>query len=310
MPVLETTERISVDRDRIIPRSLLRHRPIALDAEDQGKGKQDKQEKPDKQDKQDKQTSEPTGIVPVAQRASRMRPKQTEDGQEVEEWKSAGAKDAKDAKDAKEGEKKSGRAATKATPAPITADTADVITKETVTPAGKKLSRLPRAKKQASADKPWYTRPAFYLAVGMVSMLALWALVTMVANWWSVKMDDIQYGRPRTFQTDAVVGHNDSQSNPSHFIAINLNGRIEIIEFPGGDGSKARIYIGPQLYGNGEELVPVTLSFVDINGNHHPDMIVHFQDTQIAFVNENGGFRPATPQELQAIQSYLQRHGG
>lgn len=304
MPVLETTERISVDRDRIIPRSLLRHRPIALDAEDQGKGKQDKQEKQDKQDKQDKQekqTSEPTGIVPVAQRASRVRPKQTEDDQEVEEWKSAGAK---------ESEKKSGRTATKVTPAPTEPDTADVTTKETVTPAGKKLSKLPRAKKHAHAGRPWYTRPAFYLAVGMVTMLALWALVTMVANWWSVKMDDIQYGRPRTFQTDAVVGHNDSQSNPSHFIAINLNGRIEIIEFPGGDGSKARIYIGPQLYGNGEELVPVTLSFVDVNGNHHPDMIVHFQDTQIAFVNENGGFRPATPTELQAIQSYLQRHGG
>jgi len=151
--------------------------------------------------------------------------------------------------------------------------------------------------------------PLVFLGIGMITMLALWTLVTTVANWWSVKWDDIQYGRPRTFQIDAVVGHNDAPSNPSHFIVINLYGRIEIIEFPGGDGSKARIYIGPQLYGTGSDLVPVTLSFVDVSGNGHPDMIVHFENTQIVFVNENGGFRPATPQELPTIQRYLQQHG-
>jgi len=80
-------------------------------------------------------------------------------------------------------------------------------------------------------------------------------------------------------------------------------------KFPGGDGSKTRIYIGPQLYGTGSDLVPVTLSFVDVSGNGHPDMIVHFENTQIVFVNENGGFRPATPQELPTIQRYLQQHG-
>jgi len=80
-------------------------------------------------------------------------------------------------------------------------------------------------------------------------------------------------------------------------------------KFPGGDGSKTRIYIGPQLYGTGSDLVPVTLSFVDVSGNGHPDMIVHFENTQIVFVNGNGGFRPATPQELPTIQRYLQQHG-
>src|SRR5207245_11195360 len=110
---------------------------------------------------------------------------------------------------------------------------------------------------------------------------------------------------PRTFQIDAVVGPNDSSSNPSHFIALNLNGRIEVIEFPGGDASKARIYIGPQLYGNGQDLIPVTLSFVDVNGNHHPDMIIRFQDTNIVYINDQAGFRPADPSEIQAVEQYL-----
>jgi hypothetical protein len=98
-------------------------------------------------------------------------------------------------------------------------------------------------------------------------------------------------------------------SNPSHFIALNLHGRIEIIEFPGEDASKARIYIGPQLYGAGSDLVPVTLTFVDVNGNHLPDMIVHFQETRIVYINADGGFRPATPNELHAVERYLQQHG-
>ncbi len=48
-----------------------------------------------------------------------------------------------------------------------------------------------------------------------------------------------------------------------------------MIEFPGGDAVHARIYLGPQLYGSGSDLVPVTLSFVDVSGHHQPDMLVH-----------------------------------
>ena len=151
--------------------------------------------------------------------------------------------------------------------------------------------------------------PLLLLGLGMIAMLVLWTLLTLAVTWWNTTWDDIHYGRPRTFQIDAIVGHNDSSSNPSHFIAMNLNGRLEVIEFPGGDASKARIYRGPQLYGNGDNLIPVTLSFVDVNGNHRPDMILHFQDTRLVYINENGGFRPATPDELPTIERYLQQHG-
>ncbi len=151
--------------------------------------------------------------------------------------------------------------------------------------------------------------PLLYLGIGMIAMLALWTLLTMAIGWWNTTWDDLHYGRPRTFQIDAVVGQNDSANNPSHFIALNLNGRVEAIEFPGGDASKARIYIGPQLYGNGQELIPVTLSFADVNGNHQPDMILHFQDTRLVYSNEKGGFCPANPNELHTVEQYLQQHG-
>ena len=73
--------------------------------------------------------------------------------------------------------------------------------------------------------------------IGMVVMLALWIGGNMLLTWWTITQDDWHYGRPRTFQTDAVVGHADSPAQPSHFIAINFNRHVEIIELPGGDSS-------------------------------------------------------------------------
>jgi len=132
-----------------------------------------------------------------------------------------------------------------------------------------------------------------FVGLAIFIMIIGWIAFNALGNWWQVTQDDLQYGRPRTFQTDAVVGHNDSPTNPSHFIVINLNHHIIIIELPGGDSSKARIYNGPVLIGQGQDLTPVTLSFKDMNGDGLPDMIVNVQDAHFVFINEKGTFRPA-----------------
>jgi len=136
-----------------------------------------------------------------------------------------------------------------------------------------------------------------YVGVAMLVMLIGWIAFSSLASWWQVTQDDWHYGRPRTFQTDAVVGHNDSDTNPSHFMAVNLQRHVEIIEMPGGDASKAKIYVGPVLIGQGQDLAVVTLNFKDVNGDGNPDMIVNIQDSRFVFINENGGFRPAHPGE-------------
>src|SRR5260370_11857968 len=105
----------------------------------------------------------------------------------------------------------------------------------------------------------------------MIAMLALWILLSTTVSWWNTTWDDIHYGRPRTFQIDAFVGHNEAGGTPSHFIAINLNGRIEVIELPGGAGSKARIYLGPPLYASEDDLIPVTTIFLLLIADHRPD---------------------------------------
>jgi len=239
----------------------------------------------DKTAKTGKESAIPsTSTTPVAQRASRLRPKNTDVAEDISEWQRE-----------ETDETRTGRK----TAVPRQVDT-----------TSQKLPKAPKSARIRSKRRFWYgAHPLLYLGVGMIAMLALWTLLSSAMSLWNTTWDDLHYGRPRTFQIDVPVGHNETTGTPSHFIAVNLNGRIEIIEFPGGDGSKARIYLGPQLYGAGDDLIPVTLSFADVNGDHLPDMIIHFQSSRIVFINDQGGFRPLRPEERVPVQQFLQRTG-
>ena len=139
--------------------------------------------------------------------------------------------------------------------------------------------------------------PLVAIILGMTMMALLAFTISSVGSWWQLHQQDATYGRPRTFQVDAVVGHNDSAANPSHFIFLNLNRHVVIIEMPGGDTSKARIYNGPTLFGDGQDLTPVTAEFRDVNGDGRPDMIVHIQDQTLIYINDGTQFRPMNPGE-------------
>ncbi|MBV8695560.1 MAG: hypothetical protein JO125_00420 [Chloroflexi bacterium] len=172
-----------------------------------------------------------------------------------------------------------------------------------VAPPPKSSPTMPRSKKPPlQGHGQQQIHPLLYLGIGMLAMLVLWMALSALFGWFATTLDDLHYGRPRTFQTDAWVGHNEQTGVPSHFIALNLHGRIEVIELPGGDGTRARIYVGPQLYGSGSDLVPVTLSFKDVNGDHKPDMIVHFEGNYVVFINDQGGFRPPQPSEHYSVR--------
>ncbi len=130
-----------------------------------------------------------------------------------------------------------------------------------------------------------------YVGVGMIAALALWVTASTLLAWGSNKYNDIVYGNPRTFQTDAVVGHNnDSNLHPSHFIALNLHGQVIIIELPAGDPTKSIDYIGPSLIAVGDEKIPITLTFGQVNGDKKVDMIVHIQDKVVYFCNNGTKF--------------------
>lgn len=128
------------------------------------------------------------------------------------------------------------------------------------------------------------------VAGGMMLAVILMLLAQVLVGWVGNTWNNVRYGYPRTYQVDAVVGHQDSALHPSHFIALNLHGQVEIIEFPGGDVSHARVYVGPQLSGPGAELLPVTLRFVTPPHAHLPNMVVLVDDSRFVFVNAHGTF--------------------
>ncbi len=137
--------------------------------------------------------------------------------------------------------------------------------------------------------------PLIAVLLGMSVAILFVVGLSIVGSWWRVYQDDLHYGRPRTFQFDAVVGHEDSLRNPTHFILLNLNRHVEIIELPGGDGAHARIYLGPTLFGDGQDLTPITGEVRDANGDGKPDLVVHIQDQTLVFINDGTEFRPQQP---------------
>ncbi len=136
------------------------------------------------------------------------------------------------------------------------------------------------------------------LGVGVLATIVLWMFGVSAVAWGNQRYNDFRYGTPRTYQTDAYVGHNESTDHPSHFIAVNLNRQAIVIEFMGGDPSKSVNYVAPlYIEGDGGNLAPVTVDFRDVNGDKKPDMIIRVhlpnQDQPFVFINDGHRFRPS-----------------
>ena len=131
-----------------------------------------------------------------------------------------------------------------------------------------------------------------WLCVGIIVMLVGWWLLSWVANWWQGVTDNWQYGTPRTFQTDHYVGLGDSPAHPDHFIALNLHGVIEVIQLNPQDHTKDTVYV---LTSVGNESLPASLSFRDVDGDGKMDIVVTIGDSNpytIVMLNNGKTFQP------------------
>jgi hypothetical protein len=168
-------------------------------------------------------------------------------------------------------------------------------------PQQRQSERPERAAGQGVSLSPAQAK-ALAMAVGaMIALFALYVVVSTVVQWAQVKLDDFQYGRPRTSQMDAYVGHSEAEGSPSHFIAMNLNRRVTILQLPGGDSTKATAIVGPYLFGQGEDLTPVQLNVQDVNADSRPDLVVSVKSEQLLYLNDGATFKMASPEEQAAI---------
>ena len=130
------------------------------------------------------------------------------------------------------------------------------------------------------------------LGIMLTLVLLGWLLLGEAAVWTQHALDTWHYGYPRTYQTDAVVGHGDSLAHPSHFIALNLDGHLEVIELAAGNPAHAHIYVGPTLTGTEAAQVPVTIQFQDVNGDGRPDLLLLFNGIEVVYLNTGTSFQP------------------
>ena len=131
-----------------------------------------------------------------------------------------------------------------------------------------------------------------WLCLAFIVMVGGWWLLSGVANWWQGVQDNLKYGSPRTFQVDQYVGLGDSPAHPDHFIALNLHGVIEVIQLNPQDQSKDAVYV---LTNVGNESVPASLSFRDVNGDGKVDIVVTIGDSTpytIVMLNNGKTFQP------------------
>jgi hypothetical protein len=110
--------------------------------------------------------------------------------------------------------------------------------------------------------------PLFYVGICLVILVVFLTAYTSIPPALQKWSDDRVYGYPRTFQTDANVGHGGME----HFIALNNHGTIEVLEIPGypSPTNQPRLYIIVRLSSQGAELVPATVSFPDVNSDGKP----------------------------------------
>lgn len=144
-------------------------------------------------------------------------------------------------------------------------------------------------------------KPFIIAAAFAVAALVLYLVISSIVTFLGTKADDLQFGRPRTFQMDAFVGHDEAAGTPSHFIALNLNHQISVIELPGGDVTKARAISGPYLFGQDGDLTPVTLEARDLNADQRPDLLVNIKNEQVVYINGGSDFHLMTQDERAVI---------
>jgi hypothetical protein len=129
-----------------------------------------------------------------------------------------------------------------------------------------------------------------FIVAGMVLFLALFILLqSVVLPWWQGVSDQWQYGSSRISTIEVFIGHQDSPTHPTTILSFDLHGRVDIIEFPGGDSAKARNYPGADIYGENKDRRVVTIEPVDVNHDRRLDLLIHIEGMSTTPVLYNNG---------------------
>jgi hypothetical protein len=144
-----------------------------------------------------------------------------------------------------------------------------------------------------------------YGITGALAFSALYLLTSTMVAWAQPRISSISqlehYMETPTYHLRADVGHGTSPGMLSHLTALNMDGQIVVVDFPGGDAERVRVLEGPYLFGSEGSNTPVTLRLEDMNGDTHSDLIVQVNNEEIIYLNRDQTFQLVSPAERQDI---------
>ena len=136
-----------------------------------------------------------------------------------------------------------------------------------------------------------------FVGIGMLAMLASWLAIQAIGTGIQAHNLDAQYGYPRFWQTDQVLGlDNDSSSHKTHLVFQNVNGHVFFLVLPAGDVTKSLMYSVVNLYGDDAANWPVTATFEDVNHDGKVDVIVTIGDQHFVYLNTGASLKQQTQQ--------------
>lgn len=144
-------------------------------------------------------------------------------------------------------------------------------------------------------------------AIAAVAVVVAYQVLAGALFWARVKVDDFRYGYPRSYQIDGYVGYDESNGQPTHFIALNLHRQVMVMIVAGDDPTHVTTLKGPYLYGADQEYTPVTLRLIGVNSDGYPDLVLNVAQQQVVWVDQprQARFRPLLPAEHAAAMRAL-----
>ena len=142
---------------------------------------------------------------------------------------------------------------------------------------------------------------AMLIALGAL-LYVLYALTATALAWTTVKLDDIRYGYPRTFQMNGVLAAHTAGNQRAHFLVQNLQGQVWITIIPDDVARRVLVIKGPQLLGTDRSLAPATLALQDVNRDGYTDLMLNVDGKTFLYLQ--------SPHDQSFILSSDRRRGG
>ena len=102
--------------------------------------------------------------------------------------------------------------------------------------------------RQPARAKHQGKHPLVWVGLTTLTILLGWILSTGGASWWATHVTDPgTYGPTHGTIATGVFGGGDSKQHPTKLIAMNTDGRVEILKMTAGDPTKTQLIAGPNL---------------------------------------------------------------